>query len=445
MTVEDIIQGLELSDEQKATLSTNLAAYKAGLLQGLAADVAKAEAGSIMTRRGLDVLAKGIAGQQIKFTRVGLGDSMRGTELIEPTDEQVLEFDDLIHWREDIPMVDCRFAGNGTMIVQAMLQNVDFESGFWRREVGLFAQDPDTQEEVLYSYKNSGYLSSFTPSGKGAVLLNEVVNLVTVVDNATNIVATLDAGLLYVSQAQLIEHVNSTNPHPNIPQLKEPVVNAPGFWANDDDNHLHTITFEHLTEQIFSDEAAPIHQIKSRVSQTETNIANLFMQLNSLTETGLEANLLLSEDFISCEHVDRLKTKVLNTAGGPNDIYVESLDGILVGHYYTISDGMRNQFLRVSAAATNSGLNDVMFDSPVLYTYDLDKAYLYRTTAIVERGRAGGSSAIKESVFAPDDVWQGVSSTVTQTIALSTTQKNSANFELTGSGSFNSAGFFTLT
>lgn len=444
MTLDDLTQGLELSDEQKQRLANNLAAFKAQTLQGLAADVARAEEGSIMTRAGLDVLAKGIAGKVLKFTRIAVGDSVRDGQLVELTDEQILELTDLIHWREDIPIVDCKFAGNGTMLVQGLLANADFEGGFWLRELALFAEDPDTQEEVLYSYRNSGLLSSYTTSGKGAVLVNEVLNLVTVVDNANNITALLDGSLLYVSQAQFLKHINSATPHPNTPQLKDELEAAPVIWSSNVDNHLHPITIANLTAQIFSDEAAPIHQLKGRVSQNETHIANLYMQLASVLDGGLEANLLLSEDFNDFKAVDTLKVKVLNTAGGPNDVYVESLDGILVGHYYTISDGVRSQFSRVQSVATNAGLYDVLFAEPILSTFDLAKTYLYRTTAVVEAGRAGGASPIKESTFSLDDVWQGVASTVVQSVALNTSQKNVANFDLTGSGVFNASGFFTL-
>lgn len=439
MTVEEIIAGLDLTQEQIAKLTRNLAVIEGTRLQGLAEDVARAEEGSLMTRKGFDILAKGIAGKQLKYTRVVVGDSMRNGQLVELTDEEIVELEGLINPREEIPIVDCKFAGNGTMVVQSMLQNANFENGFWCRELGLFAQDPDTGDEVLYSYRNSGILSTYTPSGKGAVLRTILLNLVTVVDNATNITAVLDANLLYVNQSQLIEHVNSTTPHPNIPQLKDELETAPVIWSSDEDNHLHPITINNLTAQILSAESEPISQLNNRVAQVETNVANLFMQLGSP-----DANLIVFEDFIDCKSVDALKVKVLNTVAGPSDLYVESLDGIIAGHFYTISDGTRSRYLRSKAIASNDGLADVMFDEPINCTFNLNKTYLYRSTAVIEEGCAGGSSTQRESVFLPGILWQGVSSSVVQTLTLNTSQSNAANFELTGNGSFNANGFFTL-
>ncbi|MBQ4494635.1 MAG: hypothetical protein II968_02600, partial [Selenomonadaceae bacterium] len=175
MTIQELIAGANLSRAQLNQLKRNLATLNADRLRGLTEDVARAEEGSIMTRAGLDILAKGIAGKLIKFTRVAIGDSMQNDELVTPTDEQILDFTDLIDPVQDIPIIGCKSVGDGTAVVQAYLRNVDFQSGLWVREIGLFAQDPDTSQEVLYSYKNSGVLSSYAPSGQGAVLVNRQV------------------------------------------------------------------------------------------------------------------------------------------------------------------------------------------------------------------------------------------------------------------------------
>ncbi|MBQ3444776.1 MAG: hypothetical protein IJG33_16210, partial [Selenomonadaceae bacterium] len=125
-------------------------------------------------------------------------------------------------------------------------------------------------------------------------------------------------------------------------------------------------------------------------------------------------------------------------------LYVESLDGIIAGHFYTISDGTRSRYLRSKAIASNDGLADVMFDEPINCTFNLNKTYLYRSTAVIEEGCAGGSSTQRESVFSPGILWQGVSSSVVQTLTLNTSQSNAADFELKGDCAFAADGFFTL-
>jgi len=443
MNIEELISGLGLTLAQIETLNQNIKTVEANRLKNLVTDTSKAEEGSVMTRAGLDILARGLAGEKIIYTRAAIGDSLQNGELVEVTDEQIADMTALINWRKDIPLADIRFAGNGTAVVQAVLQNFDYQEGIFFRELGLFAKIEGDAQDVLYSYRNTGAASTYVPSGQGAVILCLVLNLVTVVDNAANVYAVLDATLLYVTQSQLLEHINSFTPHPNIPQLKASVESAPSLWANDLDNHLHPITIDALTEQILSNEAEPFQRLSNRIDQTETNLANLFMQLDSLLDGGLDANLLIFEDFQDCQGVDMLKTKCLQTAGGTSDIYVESLDGILAGHFYTISDGNRSQFLRVQAVNTNDGLCNVLFDEPITKTFKWAKTYLYRTTGKIDSG-LGGSGEEKETTFAPDVNWSGVASSVTKTLTLNTTQKAVANFELSGSGGFDSDGFFTL-
>ena len=110
--------------------------------------------------------------------------------------------------------------------------------------------------------------------------------------------------------------------------------------------------------------SSQVPNLINRVAQSETNISNLFMFLDSVAEQ-LEGNLLIFEDFKQSRFLDLLKTKVLNTVGGPNDIYVESLDGILIGHWYILSDGTHSKLLRVKSVACNNGLYDVMFEEPI--------------------------------------------------------------------------------
>lgn len=378
------------------------------------ADSNRAEQGTIMTRKGLNILAKGIAGKLIKFTRVAIGDSTRNNQLVEVTDAQILNLTDLINPLQDIPIVGFQNPGGGVVVIQAYLHNADFQQGLFVREMGLFAEDPDTGQEVLYSYRNVGELGGYTPSGQGAVIVNRQINLITVVDNAENITAAIDASQVYINQAQFLDHVNATNPHPNLTILT----------AND----------------VLALTAEATAQLSSRVNQVETNVSNLFMQIS---ET--DANLIVFEDFKDLHGIDTLQVKVLTAPKNSPTITVESLDGIVAGHYYTLSDGVRSRYFRAQSLASNAGTYSITFEGNVNYNFTISKTYLYRSTAIIDDGLASGSAKEKESTFAPDDVFTGSASSSTKTLTLTTTQKKASNFTVTGSGAFTSDGFFTLS
>ena len=189
--------------------------------------------------------------------------------------------------------------------------------------------------------------------------------------------------------------------------------------------------------------SSQIPNLINRIAQSETNIGNLFMFLDSVAE-HLEGNLLIFEDFKDNRFLDTLKTKVLNTVGGPNDVYVESLDGILIGHWYILTDGTHSKFLRVKALACNEGVFNVMFEEAIERTFDLSKTYLRRTTAKLADGVVTGASKVKENKFSFHEEWNGTSSSTPKTLTLKTTQANAANFELSGEYAFDKNGYFTL-
>ena len=443
--IDTIANGLGLTSAQLTQLTQNLATFKTQKLLELDSDVARAKEGMHMTKAGLNLLAKAVAEKELRFSRVAFGDSIKNDVLVEPTDEQIVNYTELIHERNiRLPLADVRFSGNGTAVVTFQVNNSDLETGFWARETGLFALDPDTGAEILYAYKNTGALSRYIPGGGGAVALNLAIHLVTVVDQATNVTAVVDANLLFVTQTELIDHVNSTNPHPNIPSSAPEVTTSDYIWTTGTDTQLHPISSENLSKQLLGDNIYELPRMNSRISQNEINIANLFMQLDAEKNLGLEGNLLLAEDFIDCECIDQLDLKINDEVAGADNVCVEDVEGVLEGHYYTVSDGVRSQYVRVKSVAKNDNLYVVFFDEPLRYTFNLAKAHLFRSTGLIYDNKLGGAGDLRSSTFRFADVWTGESSTASTTLNLTTTNANAANFRLEGDYAFTAAGEFTL-
>ena len=443
--IDTITNGLGLTSAQVTQLEQNLATLKTQKLLELDSDVARSKEGSHMTSAGLNLLAKAIAGKELRFSRVAFGDAIKNGVIVEPTDAQILNYTALIHERNmSLPLADVRFSGNGTVVVSFQVNNSNLEEGFWARETGLFAIDPDTGNEILYCYRNSGALSRYIPGGGGAVALNLAIHLVTVVDQATNVTAVVDANLLFVTQTELIEHMNSTNPHPNIPNSAPEVATSPYIWTTGTDTQLHPISSENLAKQLLGDNLYELPHLSARIAQNEINITNLFVQLDAEKTLGLDSNLLLAEDFVDCECIDQLNLKVNDEVAGADNVCVEDVEGVLEGHYYTISDGVRSQYVRVKSIAKNDNLYVIFFDEPLSYTFNLAKTRLYRSTGLVYDNKIGGAGDVRSSTFRFFDIWTGATSTASTTLNLTTTNANSANFNLTGDYAFTSAGEFTI-
>ena len=444
--ISTLASGLGLSEEQIAKLTENLTTLKSEKLLELDADVARAKEGLKLTSYGVDLIAKANAGQQLLYTRVALGDAVRNGKIISPTDEEILDMNGLIHERTiNLPIADVRFGGGGTCILRFQVQNLNLAEGFWAREIGLFARDPDTHAEVLYAYKNNGALSSYITGGDSAVAINLIVTLITVIDQATNVTAIVDANLLFVTESEFVDHVLSSNPHPNIPKRADEITTTRYIWVTGDDHELHTISAENLQTQLLGSSLYELPHLDSRITQTEMNLANLFMQLGLVTDAPLDANLLLAEDFSESTYIDDLAIKVNDAVAGANNICVETLDGILEGHWYTLTDTVRSQYVQVKSVARNDSLNVVFFNQTLAYTFNLKKTYLYRSTGIIMDNVAGGAGDVRESLLNFSDVtWAGELAANEMTLALKTTTGNKAKFDLDGDWDFDSNGCFTM-
>lgn len=136
-----------------------------------------------MTDKGRELQAKAQTGQPLKFLRVELGDGV-APDVVESMTALVSKRLDLSIQRKEVP-------GNGTAEMLVILTNQGLDAGFYMREMGVIAEDPDTLEAVLYSY-TSAERPDFMPPYGGATVVEQIFKLVTVVGNAENVTAVID-------------------------------------------------------------------------------------------------------------------------------------------------------------------------------------------------------------------------------------------------------------
>lgn len=137
-----------------------------------------------MTAAGRVLQSKAQTGQLLKFTRIGLGDG----EFSGSPDLLAA----MVSEKQSLSIQSQKTSGDGTSILRVIATNQGLAQGFYMREVGAYAEDPDTGEEVLYSYTNAGLECDFLPGAGGAVTWEGVFDLITVVGNAANVTAVID-------------------------------------------------------------------------------------------------------------------------------------------------------------------------------------------------------------------------------------------------------------
>ena len=141
-----------------------------------------------ITAAGLIVLAKGAAGEKINYTRIVLGDGY----LEEGQTPRSLT--DVVSPRATIDITKLKVNTDGTAAVGGVFSNDQTSDGFYYRELGLYAEDPDPAVgEVLYCYGNCGDLAEWIPPTGGATIVEKTIDIITVIGTATRVTAYIPA------------------------------------------------------------------------------------------------------------------------------------------------------------------------------------------------------------------------------------------------------------
>ena len=139
-------------------------------------------------------MTKGIAGAQIIYTKIVLGD---GTMAEGQTTKGMTA---VINPVITVDITKCEPSGAASVIVGGAFSNENLLTGFYFRELGLYAQDPDAGE-ILYSYGNAGSTAEWIPPSEQD-LIEKTIDIITFVGAAANFTANIPSGV-YVTQEQL--------------------------------------------------------------------------------------------------------------------------------------------------------------------------------------------------------------------------------------------------
>jgi len=157
--------------------------------------------GLILTNKGRALQAKAQAGTSLVYTRIGMGDGNLGGQ-------QMPGLTALINAKKYLPINKITSVTDGKTTVSSYLSNAEITTGFFFRELGLFATDPD-EGEILYCYGNAGAGAEYIPAGGGPDIVEKYINVVAIVGNATNVSAIINNSLVFVEQTEFDAHVNA--------------------------------------------------------------------------------------------------------------------------------------------------------------------------------------------------------------------------------------------
>ncbi|MEG0431053.1 MAG: phage tail protein [Anaerovoracaceae bacterium] len=393
---------------------------------------------TVLTYAGLTLLAKCQTGKELHFTRVVMGDGKI------PESQNLKEMTSLVSEKIELPILSIKVTGVGTTLLETELKNNDLAQGFFAREVGIFAKDPDTTDEILYAVRNTGDDSEYIPAGGGSEVWNMIYDLVTVVDNAENISAVIGGDVSFVTRIDFNDHKDDPDPHINFLRIGKTVDDCTHVFVNQGNRRLlDDMTIDKFQTKILGGEANTIPALNGRLTQLELETANISLALTA-QQIYPDYNMMLSEDFVNPDKIDTFLCKVTSVVAGDNGIDVDTLAGIITGSWYTISDGVNSEYFQVKSCIKNGTIFRILANKNLVNTYRVQETVILRSTAEIGEGYVNGSGDKRGFNWNPTTTWKGVSANVSGVIKLDTSQSNADAFMIQGNITFTESGLVTL-
>ena len=151
-----------------------------------------------INKQGALLAAKTLQGKKIEFDHAEVGSGNLSGNAVDKTalTTKVLE----------CPIQKVEITENTQAKVSFIFKNTDANNGFYFREIGLFAIDPDTKAKVLYAYTNAGTTAEYI-NNSIAEKIEKHISINVIVDNAQNVNITLDENQIYVTEKEMEEAI----------------------------------------------------------------------------------------------------------------------------------------------------------------------------------------------------------------------------------------------
>ena len=333
--------------------------------------------GMTLTKEGRNLLAKALAGKELKFVRVAAGDGRL------PDGQNIYDMTAMVHPVQDLPIASCSVTGVGTATIQAVMTNQGLDMGFFVREIGLFATDPDSGTETLYGYCNAGDEADYMPGQNGPDVVQYLLALVAVVDQAQNVTAVISEGLVFVTHPELEQRLKDLFP-PTTGGVDPAEIAA--IWArlnSDQGNVLRPIDITLIKQIVLGSDMHDVnHMLRSITGQLIWN--NLH---NRYSRDKVHIELFYKDGVTMSSH---LKIPVEEVVTGSDCIDVTDTQSLEVGLEYLLSDANGQEFVKVKEVLSKERFRT---EEPVRRAYDPTGTVICLSNWAYDDDRDGGAVA----------------------------------------------------
>ena len=386
--------------------------------------------GTILTNAGRNLLAKALAGKQLLFTKAAVGNGDIGTR-----DAKTLT--GLISYKRDLPIRSITTTSMiGTVEVVLEMTNENLTQGFFLKEYGLFAKDPDTQTDILYAYRSFGDKADYLEADNGADRITYTLSLITVIDRVKDISAVITSTTQYATISRLEQRVRD---------IYAPYANIAGFWTftDNDAERIRPATLAQTRSALWGNLDLP--SMQGRISRLEDALSQLILNVEILQGHDDTYSHYMAEDFSDTSTLDMFSAQCVRALSGSDELEIYPTAGIIPGSSYTLSDGLRAETIRVESIILESGIEHLRLSGRIVNSYTQSEAKIFRTNTLIENREACGVGARLRKAWEPGTTWKGTAASEAFSVNVDLSLGNSRAFIFSGDATLNSSGLVTLT
>lgn len=153
-----------------------------------------------MTQAGINLMGKAVGGATIQLTRLVLGDgTMTG---------EILDLQGVVSPKQNVDVTRIERNDNQCTVGGELLTS-SVKQGFFWRECGLYAMDPE-QGEILYNYAYSTKPDYIAAADSG-IMEEILVSMVATVGSNTNVDVTIDTSMVMTTKKEFIPLKNKVD------------------------------------------------------------------------------------------------------------------------------------------------------------------------------------------------------------------------------------------
>lgn len=381
----------------------------------------------ILTEAGRNILALALSGYELHFTRAFSGDGSLNNK-------DPYKLTTLINAKQELAIQSINASATGTCEVVLEMTNKNLSTGYFVREYGLYARHPQTNQEVLYAYENVGDNAGYLEAEDGTHLINYTLSIITVVDQAPNITATITNSNAYVTVTRLDNRIQD---------LYAGQTSPAGVWtfSPDNDKRLRPLSLNEMKKLLLG--VHDINSLISRIERLEDNVGEILLT-QEMQGIAPDATHYIIEDFKDINQIDLFECNITSIIAGDDSIDCNPIDGLLPLSYYTITDGIHSENVQIKSINIENGIQRIILMEPIKFTYNLDNCQLFRTSANISGQTAIGPSARKSENWTPNYTWQGQGAKSSFTVAPDISTGNINAFAISGDIAITNDGFITL-